>query len=216
MFSSPIEPEIAYALMLCGAFFALAGIWLILRPRVEGTTAKLELFGLKFESSSAGVLVFLIGAAFLAVPLFAEIAREAAPADKPPSEPGKVPTDPAPPAQTPSTQPPRAFTAIGQEVEENNNFAEANEIEIGALITGTLTQGDPDYFSFAVPDDFVGTISVNLLGPTWFTVYDDLGDKISSAHEGYSGRAEYPRYYVRLSTDERQQPYTLTIAARPD
>ena len=59
-------------LMIAGGVFALAGLWLMFRPQrgtEAGDAAKIELFGLKFQSSSAGLLVFLIGAVFLAVPI---------------------------------------------------------------------------------------------------------------------------------------------------
>jgi hypothetical protein len=58
------------ALMLAGGVFALAGLWLMFRPQPAGEAARIELFGLKFQASSAGLLVFLIGAVFLAVPIF--------------------------------------------------------------------------------------------------------------------------------------------------
>ncbi len=57
-------------LMAAGLLFAVVGLYLLIRPKPEGSAAKIELFGMKFESSSAGLLVFLIGAVFLVIPLF--------------------------------------------------------------------------------------------------------------------------------------------------
>ena len=59
------NPTILIVLMVAGAAFAGVGLWLLLKPKPTGSTAKIEIFGLKFESSSAGLLVFLIGAVFL-------------------------------------------------------------------------------------------------------------------------------------------------------
>ena len=40
------------ALMVAGAAFALAGLWLMFGPQPAGEAAKVELFGLKFQASS--------------------------------------------------------------------------------------------------------------------------------------------------------------------
>ena len=57
------------AMMVSGGVFAIAGLWLMFRPQQAGEAAKAELFGLKFQASSAGLVVFVIGAAFLALPI---------------------------------------------------------------------------------------------------------------------------------------------------
>ncbi len=74
-------------LMTAGGVFALAGLWLMFRPPVQGQAAHVELFGMKFQSSSAGLLVFLIGAVFLAVPVFVP-EREQRPGGAAPQGPG--------------------------------------------------------------------------------------------------------------------------------
>ena len=68
----PIEMDSMrlWILMTAGGVFAIAGILLMFRAKQEGSSARLELFGQKFEASSAGIIVFLIGAAFLAAPVF--------------------------------------------------------------------------------------------------------------------------------------------------
>ncbi len=218
MFASPIAPEIAYLLMFCGACFAMSGLWLILRPRAQGASARLEIFGMKFESSSAGVLVFLIGAVFLAVPLFAKVDR--AP-PKPPAEPGPQADEQqqpgtANPSRQIATDIPRALRAVGAELEPNDNFAEANEIEIGAIIEGSAGSGNPDYFSFPASADFTGAISVNAMGKVRFSIYNDLGKRIPTLPGTFTDQPEYPRYFVMISSDDRNAPYTLTVAARPD
>lgn len=58
------------ALMLAGGIFALAGLWLMFRPQPAGEANRFEFLGVKIQASSAGLLVFLIGAAFLTMPIF--------------------------------------------------------------------------------------------------------------------------------------------------
>lgn len=57
------------ALMIAGGAFALAGLWLLFRPQIEGHAAVIKLFGMEFQASSAGLLVFLVAAGFLATPI---------------------------------------------------------------------------------------------------------------------------------------------------
>ena len=65
-----VEPWKLLTLMIAGGVFSVSGLWLMFRVQSSGETAKVELFGLKFQSSSAGLFVFLIGATFLLLPLF--------------------------------------------------------------------------------------------------------------------------------------------------
>jgi hypothetical protein len=143
------------ALMLAGAVFSCVGLWLLLRPKPSGAASKIELFGLKFESSSAGVLVFLIGAAFLALPLFVP-EKAVTPAvggtNKTVSaSPGAVGSD-----ATVSTQsgqealllPPAPEVA---ESEPNDRVQSANQIGLGQTVSGKVREGNDDWFVVAVP-----------------------------------------------------------------
>jgi drug/metabolite transporter (DMT)-like permease len=56
--------------MIVGGLFSAAGIVLMFRAKQVESSARLELFGQKFEATSIGIVVFLIGAAFLATPMF--------------------------------------------------------------------------------------------------------------------------------------------------
>ncbi|HET9069402.1 MAG TPA: hypothetical protein VFN28_12215, partial [Amaricoccus sp.] len=58
-----------FLLMALGAAFAAAGIYLLLRPSVRDGATRIELLGMKFNASSGGLLVFIIGALFLASPI---------------------------------------------------------------------------------------------------------------------------------------------------
>ena len=60
-----------YFLMAFGAVFSVAGLVLIFRKaKPDAGAAKIEFLGQKLEANSTGIVVFLIGAAFLAAPLF--------------------------------------------------------------------------------------------------------------------------------------------------
>lgn len=161
------DPVNLIFLRVVGALFAGVGLWLLLRPKPSGSTAKIELFGLKFESSSAGVLVFLIGAAFLAVPLFV---------------PEKVAVQQPLGPVDPNTQ---TFSLSGRaalmlppdpevaEVEPNDRIQGANMIGFGQTVSGEVRKGNDDWFVVAVPDGLAfvdfrvrnlgeGTVSVRL------------------------------------------------------
>ncbi|MEM0989669.1 MAG: hypothetical protein AAGK00_12360 [Pseudomonadota bacterium] len=194
------------ALMAAGGIFALAGLWLIFRPKEEGDTAKIELFGLKFQSSSAGLLVFLIGAVFLALPIFVpEKAATGASVTGPQvatgeEQPGNPPTggdqgvgtqsgqaevsSTNPPTNPPGTQPVPVATgplvaAEGEEIEENDTLATANVIPVGVSIRGKTTKDDDDFFTFTFPDGFKGELAVTLDGNLLkLEVWDELGTRI--------------------------------------
>lgn len=142
-----------FILMAAGGLFAVTGLWLLLRPK-PASGAKIELFGMKFESSSAGLLVFLIGAAFLATPLFVQ--ERIAPAGA--GQPGAV-TAARPGASTNSGQfgagapPGPAIAAIpqrvraeGREREPNDGYDQANHISVGDSISVHFDRRSEDWF----------------------------------------------------------------------
>lgn len=232
---SALDPGKIFALMGAGGLFALAGLYLMFRPKADGHSAKIEIFGMKFESSSAGLLVFVIGSAFLASPLFirestdpddglaststasdpndaALVSSEAQPA-------GVTTTTPQP--LSVQTSPARAITAVGEEAEPNNTIAVANEIPVGSLITGEVAEGDMDFYSFTFPGDFDGQFTVNLSSGArdiGFTIFDELGGeyKLRSDWRRYSRDVDQERYYLGVWTRERRAAYSLTVAARSE
>ncbi len=64
-----LDKTTIWSLTIIGGLFAIVGLYLIIRRSSGEDTAKIEIFGLKFQSSSAGTLVFLIGSTFLFTPL---------------------------------------------------------------------------------------------------------------------------------------------------
>ncbi|WP_209424285.1 hypothetical protein [Pararhodobacter sp. SW119] len=132
------------ALMLAGGIFALAGLWLMFRPQPAGEAARIELFGLKFQASSAGLLVFLIGALFLAVPIFV------------PEKPASTGAQARAGVGGTGLQTDESGTGEGQraiilpggaeaaESEPNDTIHEANQIMLGVYYSGNLTPSRND------------------------------------------------------------------------
>ena len=156
------------ALMFAGGLFALAGLYMMLRPRPEGA-AKIELFGLKFESSSAGLLVFIVGAAFLAVTLFVPERRTAS----------TQAVVSRPTAKQDSTAKPQKQTegTIIKEIEPNNGVREAQSLAIGQVAAGKFGKGSgQDWFSVSFPDGDIAQHEIKLLhvngNTVWITMYD--------------------------------------------
>jgi len=170
-----IDTGTLYALMAAGFVFALAGLYLILKRKDDENAARIELFGLKFQSSSVGTLVFLVGAAFLVLPMFAP--REDAAAVLPePSRPGAPVAeaqggDSAPPSGRPAIVLPAAANAA--EVEDNNAISDANQFSLGHGVRGALDARRDDGEDWYVVD----------LGPK-------TGDDVSVQVRGADGACE--------------------------
>jgi hypothetical protein len=140
------------ALMLAGAVFALAGLWLMFRPQPAGEAARIELFGMKLQASSAGLLVFLIGAVFLAVPILVP-ERDAPRSVSPALGSASVPASSEAPAG--NVNPvgglvPARQRATGVERELNDSPDTANQIDIGDSIAGVVSKSTEDWFVMPV------------------------------------------------------------------
>lgn len=131
------------ALMLAGGIFALAGLWLMFRPQPAGEANRFEFLGVKIQASSAGLLVFLIGAAFLTMPIFVP-ERTGSPGAVAAVQAG------ASAGQAPVLVPPRQ-RATGREAEPNNEPETANQIQPGESVAGVVTSYSEDWF--VVPVD---------------------------------------------------------------
>lgn len=161
----PISTTRLLALMVAGGLFACAGLYMMLRPKPEGA-AKIELFGLKFESSSAGLIVFAVGAAFLATPLYVPEKGDGV-ALAPPAVPEEPVVTPEAKSQKPLTsttggeistsltlQPAVASDAsIVQEVEPNGLAREATPISIGQTASGIANYQDQDWYRLEIPPE---------------------------------------------------------------
>ena len=131
-----------YFLMAFGAVFSVAGLVLIFRKaKPDAGAAKIEFLGQKLEANSTGIVVFLIGAAFLAAPLFvpAKNLQKAAPSTPAASETAGAASTPIKPA-------PAGGNAGAAEVEDNNSFTKANSFANGATTGGYVKMEDEDWF----------------------------------------------------------------------
>lgn len=144
-----VEPWKLQALMLAGGIFSLAGLWLMFRTAPEGEAAKVELFGLKFQSSSAGLLVFLIGAAFLVLPLFVpeRAAQEAASTGD-----QTVPSNDTKNSSAGQAAIILPAVANASETEPNETASQANQIEMGAFYKARLNPRRDDVADWFVID----------------------------------------------------------------
>lgn len=146
-------------LMSIGALFAFAGLYMMLRPKPEGA-AKVELFGLKFESSSAGLLVFIVGAAFLAVTLFVpERQGGAGDNEGPIAEAPKTPQEPG------ASTPPKTITegALIKEKEPNNGIRDAQPLAIGQVVAGKFGgNSGEDWYSVSFPSGDIANHEIKL------------------------------------------------------
>lgn len=166
-------------LVIAGAAFAGVGLYLLLIRRSVGS-AKIELFGLKFESSSAGLLVFLIGAAFMAIPLFAperesaSIRSTSSPAD----------TDDAP------TQPGRTGTQSSEpqtvENEPNDGVEQASILQPGQTLSGDVRPGNGDWIKITLPQGADPEVTVRVRnkggGSLWSTFYNASEERLGAQH----------------------------------
>lgn len=202
--------------MGAGALFALSGLWLIFRPKAEAGTAKIDLLGVKFESSLAGVPVVLIGAALLAATLCTGFADGEGSDD-----PAAPQTDGAQPksaadagVQTATPRPARVETdivrpiaAVGHDQEPNNTIVEANEIAVGSLIHGEVGEGEMDWCSVTCPPDFVGEFAVNSSSGSrsiGFVIHDELG---AETHQVRPSKRQ-------VSPEVRETYYTVGVWTR--
>lgn len=183
----PISATRLIALMLIGGFFAFAGLYMMLRPRPEGA-AKVELFGLKFESSSAGLLVFLVGAAFLGVTLFVPERQQASTQIGELTEVEAVSEAPKPvPTEAPE---PMSNVAISKEIEPNDGIRDAQPLPIGQVVAGRFKDqaGDVDWYSVSFEGGNIAQHEVKLRHVTgnnvWVTVYDAREQEIGRISTG--------------------------------
>lgn len=151
-------------LMFVGVLFSAAALWLLLKPRSNSGTAKIELFGLKFESSSAGVIVFLIGTMFLVAPLFVPERESKDLSDRGSVEKISAPTiPPNSSAENPGSRavllPPGPES---QEIEPNNELRKANQINFNNVVLGETSGSDPDWYVVAITEPAPKKIEVRL------------------------------------------------------
>ncbi|WP_299846661.1 hypothetical protein [uncultured Roseovarius sp.] len=172
-----------YAIMALGAVFSLVGLWFIFRPPLVDGLTKIEIFGLKFNASSIGLVVFLVGAAFLTVPIFVPVRHEAAqnvPNPAPDEIQAETKEEPGTNSTGGSAAPPRP-TADGKEAEPNDSWEQANVIEVGGAISGIVTQSSDDWYYIPL-DSAQQTLNVKIRSRS-----NNYSCKINAFHANEAG-----------------------------
>jgi hypothetical protein len=212
-----------FLLMALGAAFAAAGIYLLLRPSARDGATRIELLGMKFNASSGGLLVFIIGALFLASPI---VVPERL---RPPAAQGPAAVAGAPLQMPLDGQRMEPIGIEAAESEANNSLASANRVALGSVIEGRLPKGDDDYFAVEVPQEVLGEIVASIVardGVIDLTLFDDAGAPLQSstayatggttASTALSGRIDRPGYYVLLAGRDGNPCYQLALAVRAE
>ena len=209
MFTAQSETNVTI-LMLAGGVFAVVGLWLLIKPKPSSGAAKIELFGMKFESSSAGVLVFLIGAAFLSIPLFADVKERADVTET--GGPKKAATPAVAASQVkdpmPSTEalmlPPGPDTA---EKEPNDSLRQSNQIAVGSIVSGVAAYDSSDWFVVPTPFEAHRKLEVKLSTySNWvrmeiFDYREEKAAELSASREADYGEVsigQSDRLYLRV------------------
>ena len=153
-------------LMFVGAVFAFAGLYLLLKPPKSDGETRVEAFGIKLNASSGGVVVFIVGAFFLAAPVF--VPKTASTESIPGLQnTGGELTDSAPGDESVALIPPRQKVK-DKEAEPNDNYDQANQINVGDSIAGFVSQASPDWIAILVdPNKPLVYIKIRNTGTDW-------------------------------------------------
>jgi hypothetical protein len=213
--TTSIDEAKLIVVMACGALFASAGLVLLLRRGSDHQGEQLaEFLGLKFRFSSAGLVVFLVGALFLAAPLF--VAGIPSPVEKEQRSEaaGDAPAgrEPVPQNQTPSL-------LQGKETEPNERPSHANPIEIGHTYAGAI-RNDED-IDFYVVENRPGEATLRLIvrvfeGGAAVSIFNEdeelmvtlSGDDVIS--QSFKVR-EDGRYFVRITNSYGRPNYEIMV-----
>lgn len=195
-----LDGPIYYLFLVIGLVFAIAGLTFIFRGKADENAARIEMFGMKFQSSSAGTLVFLIGVAFLLIPLFVPKAETGEVAAKPPSAEAQDQTTGT--AQAPGDL--RALvlpqTADAEEAEPNDTITQANQFALGFGAKGSIDRDRDDFWDWYLIDTSSALgkdLIVQIRSPRgWckvaaFDSQEQPIDKVDCDHNGGSGRFSF-------------------------
>jgi len=215
----PLDETKLFALMAAGAIFALAGLYLLLRRPSDAEAARIELFGLKLQAASAGLVVFLIGAALLASPLVVP----AVPSDPVQStSEGSGTAAGGPSGGTSVAGVPGGGARTVHEREPNNSSGDATPIGPGTVF-GSLQDGDgSDWYAFT-PDPAHGDTFQVAVRPLKGSLNVMLRDDQGRLQELFmltdvggpdirSLRVKFPTYLVEVSSVTSTSDYEIEIS----
>jgi hypothetical protein len=199
--------------MLFGALTAAVGV-LLLFLRQESGRNTIKIVGQEFEISTPALVVFLCGCVIFILPLLRPTEALTRPvfmfgSAAAGAEGGFLTALPNAPVS-------------GEEKEPNTQITEANTMQFGTRLQGTLEENDRDYFRFQTPEAFKGSVRVILrktrpggfLGG--FSVFDLTESRIGgdtelgndSATFAFEARAT-AGYYVMVTGNSG--PYELEV-----
>jgi hypothetical protein len=229
-----VSPDKLLVLLVAGGVFSLAGLWMMFRPQKEEDLAKLKIFGLEFQSSSAGLLVFLIGAVFLiggimlperaSVAAGTSVPQGPAVAKGAPDKAAEGATAGQPETNTLIGKPAGGISIEGEEEEPNNTVASSNWIAPNSSISGHYGKdGDArDVFCVATEDLQGKEMIVAVSGYSFqMELQDRFGQPIAHRFAGYDGTRsiaqtiEQNAYCVAIwSYVGLSRGYVLTVGVR--
>jgi hypothetical protein len=166
--------------MIAGAVFCLSGLYLmIISSQPDSGAAKFELFGQKFEANSRGIIVFLVGAAFLASPLYLpKLVTGQSSANNSSSVQSPLAVTPQLDPKGQAILPSNGVTLVpsaAEEVEKNNSMQSANMLTLGGLVTANLSEDDEeDWYAINTGQVQAKEVEIKLRG-----VYDYMCAKYS-------------------------------------
>lgn len=181
-----------FFLMIVGTASIFAGLYMMLKPTTLNGETRLEIFGLKFNSSSGGLVVFLVGAILI-------IGTALAPENISLDRDADVKSNISPIEIKKSNEKQKMIDNIDKEfgsiknndieIEPNNSNAESHTIMQNIKYEGSLdgrVKDDKDWFYInSNKNNEVYNISVEggslFRSGCLFTVYDFEGNKIHSA-----------------------------------
>jgi hypothetical protein len=205
--------------MAAGGVFALAGLYLLIKPPATDGETKIKVFGLEFNASSGGLLVFLAGVVMIASPVFVP--------ERPSDEDYGtiILEDPDGDGDGKRVlRRPKRIAIEGAEKEDNNTPASANVLPLGSVIEGNFeSESDVDFYLVEIPDGLKGDIAFNLVykgrGNVRLHVLDPLntlvGRDFGNRTLSHVREIDQPFYYVSLIGEGNIAPYQLSVAARP-
>lgn len=156
--------------MTFGALVAVAGLALLYVRKEQGEN-KIKLFGQEFQISTPALVVFLAGCAIFVLPFVVPMQNQTVV-----SLWAGQPTDG--PAPTP-------VTAAGEEREPNDKITEANVINMGRTIKGTIsTDQDRDFFKFKTGQGMKTRVILRKTFDARLVIYDSAEERVTSRYAG--------------------------------
>lgn len=192
-----LDKPVLYLLMAVGLIMTLSGLYLMFKRKDDENAARIELFGLKFQSSSAGTLVLLIGAAFLIIPLFAPKSPNIKTVESEQSTASTLPQAITPKTKNQNMTGQQAVllpaSADALESEPNDQITESNQFRLGFGVKGSLDRDrddNSDWYVVDVSESGVADFTIKIRTPGGYCnviAYDQNEEEIDRTDCNASG-----------------------------